>query len=203
MSLLHSGWGVRFLDYDNSGRKDLLIAQGHDLDTVQKTFPQLRYREPMLLARNTGKAFVDVSSSSGDIFHEAWAARGMAIGDIDNDGRMDAVVNTNGGQAHILRNQSAAQNHWLTLRLNGHKSNRDGIGAVIEVVTSDGPQWATVTTAGSYLSSSDPRAHFGLGSNTSAQSVEIRWPSGSVQVLKNVAGDRTTQIDEPVDTIAK
>ena len=203
MSLLHSGWGVRFLDYDNSGRKDLLIAQGHDLDTVQKTFPQLRYREPMLLARNTGKAFVDVSSSSGDIFHEAWAARGMAIGDIDNDGRMDAVVNTNGGQAHILRNQSAAQNHWLTLRLIGHKSNRDGIGAVIEVVTSDGPQWATVTTAGSYLSSSDPRAHFGLGSNTSAQSVEIRWPSGSVQVLKNVAGDRTTQIDEPVDTIAK
>jgi hypothetical protein len=127
----------------------------------------------------------------------------MAIGDIDNDGRMDAVVNTNGGQAHILRNQSAAQNHWLTLRLIGHKSNRDGIGAVIEVVTSDGPQWATVTTAGSYLSSSDPRAHFGLGSNTSAQSVEIRWPSGSVQVLKNVAGDRTTQIDEPVDTIAK
>src|ERR1700750_2060800 len=84
MTLLHSGWGVRFLDYDNDGRKDLLVAQGHDLDTIELNFPQLRYKEPMLLARNTGKGFVDVSAQSGDVFHQAWVGRGMAVGDIDN-----------------------------------------------------------------------------------------------------------------------
>ena len=203
MTLLHSGWGVRFIDYDNSGWKGLLIAQGHDLDTVQKSYPQLRYREPMLLVRNTGKAFVDISSTSGDIFHDAWAARGMAIGDFDNDGRMDAVVTTNGGPAHLLHNQADTRNHWLTLRLIGHKSNRDGIGATIKVVTPQGPQWATVTTTGSYLSSSDPRPHFGLGSSPSAQSVEIHWPSGIVQVLKDVAGDRILEVNEPADSAVK
>ena len=199
MTLLHSGWGVRFLDYDNSGWKDILIAQGHDLDTVQKSFPQLRYREPMLLARNTGNAFVDVSSSSGAIFHEAWASRGMAIGDIDNDGRLDAVVTTNGGPAYVLRNETATQNHWLTLKLVGHKSNRDGIGAVIKVVTPLGAQWVTVSTAGSYLSSSDPRAHFGLGASPTAQTIEIHWPSGIVQLMKDVAGDRILEVDESPD----
>jgi hypothetical protein len=199
ISLLHSGWGVRFFDYDNNGWKDMLIAQGHDLDTVQKTYPQLRYREPMLLLRNGGESWIDVSSESGPIFHEAWAARGMAIGDINNDGRIDAVVTTNGGPAHILMNETPTQNHWLTLRLVGHKSNRDGIGAVVKVTTSQGPQWVTVSTAGSYLSSSDPRPHFGLGPDAVAMSVEIHWPSGIVQTLKNVRGDRIVQIDEPVE----
>jgi enediyne biosynthesis protein E4 len=198
MTLLHSGWGVRFLDYDNAGRKDLLIAQGHDLDTVEKTLPQLHYREPMLLARNTGAAFVDVSKASGDVFAERWAARGMAIGDIDNDGRIDAVVTTNNGPAHILHNETATTNHWLTIKLVGHKSNRDGIGAEIEVTTAHGAQWATVTSTGSYLSASDVRAHFGLGASPSAQAVEVHWPSGVVQVLKNVAGDRILLVDEPV-----
>jgi hypothetical protein len=200
MTLLHSGWSVRFLDYDNDGRKDLLIAQGHDLDTIEKSAPQLHYKEPMLLARNNGKTFADISGISGDIFHEAWVGRGMAIGDIDNDGRMDAVVTTNGGPAHVLRNETVTSNHWLTLKLTGHKSNRDGIGAVIKVVTSQGPQWVTVTTASGYLSSSDPRAHFGLGPDDVAQSVEIRWPSGIVQTLKDVHGDRIVQIDEPVNS---
>ena len=135
MSRLHSGWSLRFLDYDNDGWKDLLIAQGHDLDTIEKSFSQLHYREPMLLLRNTGKKFVDVSSISGDIFHEAWVGRGMAIGDIDNDGRIDAVVTTNGGPAHILLNKTATANHWITLHLTGHKSNRDGIGAVVKLTT--------------------------------------------------------------------
>ncbi len=199
MTLLHSGWSVRFLDYDNDGWKDMLIAQGHDLDTVEKSFPQLHYREPMLLARNTGgKAFVDVSGISGDVFKQAWVGRGMAIGDIDNDGRIDAVVSTNGGPAHLLHNETATSNHWLTLKLIGHKSNRDGIGAVIKVDTARGTQWVTVTTSSGYLSSSDPRAHFGLGSDDTAQSVEIHWPSGIVQTLKNVRGDRIVPVDEPV-----
>ncbi len=107
MTLLHSGWGIHFLDYDNDGLKDLLVAQGHDLDTIELNFPQLRYKEPMLLARNTGKGFVDVSSKSGAVFQQAWVGRGMAVGDLDNDGRVDAVVTTNDGPAYILRNETA------------------------------------------------------------------------------------------------
>jgi hypothetical protein len=193
----HSGWGTRFFDYDNDGWKDLLVAQGHDMDTIQSTSPNLRYREPMLLARNTGHGFVDVSQQSGDVFHQAWVARGMAIGDINNDGRLDAVVTTNDGPLYILRNDTETQNHWLTLTLIGHRSNRDGIGAEVKVVTNLGSQWQTVTTAGSYLSSSDKRVHFGLGSENVVQTVEIRWPSGMVQTLKNVPVDRILQVDEP------
>src|SRR5580698_846536 len=168
MTLLHSGWGIRFLDYDNDGFKDLLIAQGHDLDTIEKTFPQLHYREPILLARNVdGKKFIDVSAVSGDVFTKRWVGRGMAIGDINNDGLLDAVVTENGGPAHILLNKTKTNNHWLGVKLVGHKSNRDGIGAVIKITTSAGPQWETVTTSVGYLSSSDPRAHFGLGKDGS------------------------------------
>jgi hypothetical protein len=197
LSMLHSGWSLRFIDYDNDGWKDLLIAQGHDLDTIQKSFPQLRYREPMMLVRNTGKKFVDVSSISSDIFHDAWVGRGMAIGDINNDGRIDAVVSTNGGPAHVLLNLTETKNHWITLRLVGHKSNRDGIGAQVKLVTALGSQWATVTTSSGYLSSSDPRVHFGIGSESIAKRIEIRWPSGIRQVIENVKGDQQVTIDEP------
>jgi len=195
---LHSGWSLRFLDFDNDGWKDLLIAQGHDMDTVEKSFPMLRYREPMMLLRNTGHRFVDVSSISGPAFQQQWVGRGMAIGDFDNDGRVDAVVTTNGGSAHLLHNENSSANHWLTLRLIGHRSNRDGIGALVHVTTSTNSQWVTVTTASGYLSSSDRRAHFGLGTESTAQSVEIRWPSGTLQILKDVAADRILDVDEPV-----
>jgi hypothetical protein len=197
ITLLHSGWSLRFLDFDNDGWKDLLIAQGHDLDTVEKSYPSLRYREPMLLVRNTGKAFVDISSKSGPAFQEALVGRGMAIGDIYDDGTIDAVVTTNGGSAHLFRNLTASDNHWITLRLVGHKSNRDGIGAVVRLVTSKGEQWAYVTTSSGYLSSSDPRPHFGLGTDRVAKSVEIHWPSGTVQNLVNLPADRIAQVDEP------
>jgi hypothetical protein len=197
MTRTHSGWGVRFLDYDNDGKKDLLVAQGHDLDTIELTSPNLRYREPMLLARNTGQRFVDVSANSGQVFQQAWAARGMAIGDIDNDGRLDAVVTTNDGPAYILHNQTPTQNHWLTLRLVGHTSNRDAIGAEVKLTAAQGQQLATVTTAGSYLSASDKRVHFGLGLESVVRSIEIRWPSGIVQALKDVRADQILQVDEP------
>ena len=198
ISMLHSGWGLRLIDYDNDGWKDLLIAQGHDLDTIELTSPQLHYREPMLLARNTGHGFVDVSAASGGVFHEAWAARGLATGDLDNDGRIDAVVSTNDGPAHVIRNETKTENHWLTLKLVGHRSNRDAIGAVVKIVTPKGSQYATVSTASSYLSSSDKRVHFGLGSETVAGAVEIHWPSGINQVLKDVHADQIRQVDEPV-----
>lgn len=190
--------GNSFLDYDNDGLKDLLIAQGHDLDTVELNYPQLHYKEPMLLARNTGKGFVDVSKESGAVFQQAWVSRGMAVGDLDNDGRLDAVVSTNGGAAHILHNETVTDNHWLTLLLVGHKSNRDGIGAEIKVTSGRLTQYWTVSTAGSYLSSNDKRAHFGLGASALAQTVEIRWPSGIVQKLTDVRGDQILKVDEPL-----
>ena len=197
MSMLHSGWSLRFLDYDNDGWKDLLIAQGHDLDTIEKSFPQLHYREPMMLARNAGNRFVDVSGISSEIFHEAWVGRGMAIGDINNDGRMDAVVSTNGGPAHVLLNSTDNKHHWVTLRLIGHKSNRDAIGAQVKVVTTSRNQWGTVTTSSGYLSASDPRLHFGLAGNDAIDRIEIRWPSGIQQILRNQKADRELVIEEP------
>jgi hypothetical protein len=197
MTMTHSGWGVRFMDYDNDGWKDLLINQGHDLDTIQLTFPNLRYRETMLLARNTGKGFVDVSAEAGTIFQQAWVGRGLAIGDIDNDGRLDAVVTSNDGGLYVLHNATQTQNHWLTLELVGHRSNRDAIGAEVKLVVAKGSQMATVTTAGSYLSSSDKRVHFGLGPETVVGTIEIRWPSGIRQTIKNVPGDQILKVDEP------
>ncbi len=197
MTLLHSGWGIRFLDYDNDGRKDLLAAQGHDLDTIELNSPQIHYREPMLLARNTGHGFEDVSAVSGPVFQKNWVGRGLAIGDLDNDGRLDAVVTENGGPAHVLHNETANGNHWLTILLEGTRSNRDGIGAEVRLVSAHSRQNTTVTTAGSYLSSNDRRAHFGLGPDAVAASLEIRWPSGIVQTLTNVRVDRELHIKEP------
>jgi enediyne biosynthesis protein E4 len=197
MTLLHSGWGMRFLDYDNDGRKDLLVGQAHVMDTIEVTYPQLHYREPMLLARNTGKGFVDVSGESGSVFHEAWASRGMATGDIDNDGRVDAVVTENGGPVHILYNETESHNHWLTLNLVGHKSNRDAIGAEVKITTTHGQQQATVSTCGSYLSSGDKRVHFGLGIQQTLKEIDIRWPSGIRQILRDVKSDQILVVDEP------
>jgi hypothetical protein len=204
ISMLHSGWGVRFLDYDNDGWKDLLVAQGHDIDTIQLNYPNLRYREAPLLVRNTGHGFVDVSADSGKPFQDAWVGRGLATGDLDNDGLIDAVVTTNDGSAYVLHNETPTSNHWLTLKLVGHKSNRDAIGAEVKLTTTKGSQFATVTTASSYLSSSDKRVHFGLGAETVAQTIEIRWPSGILQTLKSIKADQILQVDEmPSGAIAK
>jgi len=197
ISLLHSGWGLRFFDYDNDGWKDLVIAQGHDLDNIQKSFPQLRYREPMLLLHNNGGIFEDMSSRAGAAFQQPWVGRGLATGDIDNDGRIDVVVTTNGGPLHLLHNDTVSLNHWLMLHLVGHTSNRDAIGAVVKVTGAQGAQYATVTTASSYLSASDKRLHFGLGASASLGPVEILWPSGRRQTIHNLKADQIVKIDEP------
>jgi hypothetical protein len=204
MSLLHSGWGMRFMDYDNDGWKDVMIAQGHDLDTIEKSFPQLHYREPLMLLRNVGgKGFVNVGPVSGPLFEQRWVGRGLAVGDIDNDGRLDAVVSENGGPAHVLMNRTQTGNHWIGFKLVGHRSNRDGIGAVIKIETAAGPQWYTITTSSSYLSSGDVRAHFGLGKDDMVKSAEIRWPSGIVQTLRDLKGDRYLTVDEPASASEK
>jgi enediyne biosynthesis protein E4 len=202
-TLLHSGWGVGFFDYDNDGWKDLIIAQGHDIDNIQLDYPQLRYKEPLLLLHNDGKRFVDVSKASGDVFQEAWVGRGLALGDIWNDGHVDVVVSTNDGPAYIVRNELATNNHWLGIKLVGHTSNRDGIGAEIKLTTSKGTQFVTVSASGSYLSANDKRAHFGLGSDAVVQAINIRWPSGMLQTLKSIPSDRMMIIDEPASPPGK
>lgn len=200
-TLLHSGWGIHFFDYDNDGLKDILVAQGHDVDNVELNYPQIHYREPMMLLRNLGKGvFSDIGESAGQVFQQAWVSRGLALGDLDNDGRMDAVVSTNGGAPHILHNDTVNGNHWLTLLLVGHTSNRDAIGAQIKVTTLHGTQSLMVTTSGSYLSASDKRAHFGLGTDATATRIEIRWPSGINQTLSNVPADQILRVDEPAAT---
>jgi len=204
ISQLHSGWGTRLMDYDNDGWKDLFVAQSHVLDTVQLTSPHLRYLEPPLLARNLGvqgkggAKFSDVSSVSGAVFSQPWAARGMATGDLDEDGDLDVVVTTTNGRAYVLRNDGGNAGNWLGLRLVGRKSNRDGIGADVTIVTASGSkQQATVTTSASYLSSSDRRVHFGIGAEKTVKSAEIRWPNGAVQRLSDVKANQWLTVTEP------
>src|SRR5260370_13742806 len=131
----------------------------------------------MLLARNTGKGFVDVSGQSAAVFKQPWVARGMAVGDLDNDGRIDAVVTLNGGPAHILHNETATANHWLTLALVGHRSNRDAIGAEITLTTARGKQMLTLSTSTGDLSASDKPPHFGPRGETPAEASDSRWPT--------------------------
>jgi hypothetical protein len=197
ITLLHSAWGAKFLDFDNDGWKDLFVVQSHVMDNIERNESHLRYREPPLLLHNErGRKFVDVSGQSGEVFQQQWAGRGMAIGDIYNDGQVDVAVTSVDGPAWILRNQTATTNHWISLNLVGVKSNRDGIGARVKIVTEAGEQYATVTTAGSYQSSSDKRLHFGLGSSTSIKLVEITWPSRTVQTLKDVKVDQFLTVTE-------
>jgi hypothetical protein len=198
ISLLSSGWGVRFLDYDNDGWKDLFLVQGHVLDTIELTSPHLRYRQPPLLARNEGGRFRDVSADAGDVFKTEWAARGLAIGDIDDDGDLDIVVSTLDDRGRVLRNEGGNRGHWVELRLVGRRSNRDGIGAEVRLTTAAGQlRHATARTAGGYLSAGDRRVHLGLGAENGIRSIEIRWPSGILQRLTDVAVDQILTVTEP------
>lgn len=199
ITVAHSGWGVRFMDYDNDGWKDLLIVQAHVMDNVELITPGQHYREsPLLLHNDGGARFTDVSALSGEPFQQKWAARNLAVGDINNDGKVDAAVGINDGTAHVLMNQTPTANHWISLNLVGIKSNRDGIGARIKIVTAAGEQYATVTTSSSYQSASDKRVHFGVGPATHIRQIEISWPSRIVQILNDVKSDQFLTITENV-----
>jgi enediyne biosynthesis protein E4 len=187
LSAASSGWGVRFEDFDNDGKKDLIVAQGHVLDNVDQIDPSKHYRELPLLAMNRGERFERADSG----LTSAVAGRGLAIVDLNNDGSTDAVITVLGGHPLILLNQGNNA-HWLTICLRGTRSNRDGAGAIVRV----NGQTQYASSAGSYLSASDKRVHFGLGSATTA-SVEVSWPSGTRQVLKDVKVDRFMDVVEP------
>ena len=201
-TLPFSGWGTRFLDYDNDGWKDLFVAQGHVMDTIEKTAPNLRYMQPPLLLRNESGRFVRVSP--GPIFQSAWAGRGAAVGDLDNDGDPDIVVSNVGQQALVLRNEGGNRGNWLGVRTVGRRSNRGGLGCRVKVVAASGlTQHFVVTTSGSYLSASDRRLLVGLGADTSARLVEIRWPSGAVQRFDNVKAGQILEAAEPAGTAVR
>jgi hypothetical protein len=197
ITLLNAGWGTRFVDVDNDGLRDLFVAQSHVLDTVEKSSGYLKYKQPLLLMSNTGKGFVNVSATAGPAFNTAVAARGAAFGDLNNDGKVDAVVSVLDEAPVILRN-AGTTNHWIGIELSGTKSNRNGIGARVTVMDIAGKKRIfDVGTAGSYLSSNDPRIVVGLGSVKSVKSLEVRWPSGRVQTISAPAIDRYLRINEP------
>jgi hypothetical protein len=197
-SILHSGWGAKFIDFDNDGRKDLFVGQGHVMDNIELTQPHMRYLEPALLLRNAGPRFDDVSAQAGQAAEKPRAARGVAFGDLNNDGWVDIVMNCNNQPAVILENRKRAANHWLIIDTVGARSNRDGIGAAIRLTADSGEsQYAMVTTGGSYLSSNDKRVHFGLGASKKVKLLEITWPSGRTQRLENIAADRILKVREP------
>lgn len=197
-SVLHSGWGTKFIDYDNDGWKDLFVGQGHVMDNIQLTQPEVKYLETPLLLHNDHGHFRDVAPDGGAAFQVSRAVRGVAFGDLNNDGAVDIVMNCNNGAPVILLNQHRNKNHWLGIDAHGRVSNRDGIGASIHITGESGlQQYATVTTGGSYLSASDKRVFFGLGTDRIVRSVEIAWPSGKLQRLENIKPDQVLQVTEP------
>jgi hypothetical protein len=195
-SLLSLTFGVFFFDYDLDGYPDIFAANGHIEEEIGRVQPKVSYREAPLLFRNLGShKFENVSAQMGAAFNRPIVARGAAYADYDRDGDLDILVSTNNGPAYLFRNDGGNRNHWLSARLNGTKSNRDGIGAVVRVESASGKQWQMVRSGSSYCSQSDLAATFGLGKDTTA-SVEVDWPSGTVQRFANVPANRFLTIDE-------
>jgi hypothetical protein len=195
-TLPFAGWAVRLFDYDNDGWKDIFAAQGHVMDTIEKTAPNLTYLQPPLLLRNEAGRFTRVFP--GEIFRKDWAGRGAAFGDIDNDGDVDVVVSNIGQDAVLVRNDGGNRRNWLAVRFAGTLSNRDGIGCRVKVVSGSGlTQSFDVNTAAGYLSASDRRLLVGLGDDSAARLIEIHWPSGIVQKFDNVKSGQTLTATEP------
>ncbi len=188
-----SGWSAGFIDYDNDGWKDIFSANGH-VDNITPSSPQ----HDTMFENQGGKAFTDVSPEMGDNFLRTGYQRGAAFADLNNDGFMDLVVTSLNQKPRILINSAGNGNHWLLLKLTGRKSNRDAIGAKVKLTTPSGRTlYNHVTGSVGFMSTSDLRLHFGLGPETAAASIEIRWPSGAFQTLKDTAADRILRIEEP------
>jgi len=193
-----SGWGAKFFDFDNDGALDLFVVNGYPDDMIEASIPRVKYKEPLLLFQQQQGRLRDISAEAGPVFLQPFAARGLAIGDYNNDGRLDAVIGVNGGPPLLLRNQASAQNHWVGLHLLGIDCNRDAVGARVTWSANGVRRSRLKNGGGSYLSSHDPRLVLGLGTATKVDWLEIRWPppSGRVERLTEIPIDRYTQIVE-------
>ena len=182
---LLSGWGLRFFDYDNDGDPDLILANGHPDDMVEIQSLKVKYREPLLMFENVNGAFKNVTAISGAGFTKDWPARGLSVGDYDNDGDLDVLIINNGDAPVLLRNEGGNRNNWVGLNLVATRSNSGAVGAII-TWEAGGKKFQRLKTAGgSYLASHDPREILGIGQATKIDSIEIKWPSGRVDKLTN------------------
>ena len=193
-----SGWGMKFIDYDNDGDLDLFLANGFPDDLVEDFSSQVKYREPLLLFQNKGGKYKNVSEQSGPVFSKSFSARGMAVGDFNNDGGIDVLVAVNDGAPILLRNNVGKENHWLGVKLVGTKSNRDSVGARLTYKAGDLTRSRMKTGGGSFLSSHDPRMILGLGKRTKVDSLDVQWPQpgGSVERFTDLPTDRYITIVE-------
>ena len=195
---LMSGWGLKFFDFDNDGEVDLFLANGNPDDLIETVHAQVKYQEPMLLFRDTGKGFENISAQSGPVFSKPLSARGMAVGDFNNDGALDVLVSVNDGPPLLLKNNIGSQSHWLGIKLVGKKSNSDAVGARITYQAQDLKRSRTKVGGGSYLSDHDPRIVVGVGKRTKLDWLEIKWPlpSGATQRFADLPIDRYITIVE-------
>ena len=191
-----SGWGTKFVDFDNDGWKDLFVANGHPVRYIKEVVRTVDYAQPLLMLKNDQGRFRDVTSDMGTAFTQRWAARGAAFGDYDNDGDTDIVVTVLGEPPLLLENLHGNKNGWVGFGLTGTRGARDAIGARVKVTDDQGgSQVFTLTRTSSYLSSNDPRVLVGLG-HRQLSSVEITWPSGQVQKITDLGMNRYHQIKE-------
>jgi hypothetical protein len=199
-----SGFGTRFFDYDNDGTRDLFMANGHVLDNIERYHSDTKYAEPKLMFRNTGRGIFDnVSDQLGPDFVLPRVSRGAAVGDFDNDGDLDILVNNNGQPPQLLRNDGGNANHWLEILLIGTKSNRDGVGARVKLTAGDLVLYDQRKGGMSYQSAQDPRLHFGLGTRTKIDSIEVTWPSGMITKLANVKANQIIAIQEGTGVVER
>jgi hypothetical protein len=195
------GWGTMFFDMDNDGWPDLLLVNGHVYPEVDSQHLGSNYKEPRILYHNNGDGtFSDISASAGAAITTPASSRGMAMGDLWNDGRISAVINSMNAAPSLLVNQIRSANHWIAIHTVGTKSNRDGIGARIRVKTASRMLVDEVRSGSSYISNSDMRVHFGLGTATKVDWVEIRWPSGLMERFNGLAVDQIHTLKEGTGT---
>ena len=203
-SLLSLAFGVFFFDYDLDGHFDILAANGHIEEEIERVQPKVKYRQPPLLFRNLGqRKFENTSDKVGPQFSRPLLARGAAYGDYDRDGDLDVLFTENHGPASLYRNDGGNRNSFISIRTKGVKSNRDGIGALVRVDSAGGKQWSMVRSGSSYCSQSDLALTFGLGKDTSVSAIEIEWPSGQKDRIANVPANQFLLIEEGKGILSK